>query len=95
MSLVSLISNFRGFFIQARTGDNTIVGTWTPMNDDEAHTVMCNGAADVSSLCIHCYSFIVAIPCQSAVTHRSRDEKDGQVFMWTAPSSDVGQVYFM
>ena len=52
MTLVSLIGDFGGFFVQARTESNSdslssIVGTWTPVMPDEARTVPCNGA-DVS-----------------------------------------------
>ena len=56
VTLIAVIGDFAGFFVQARTENNSdslnsIVGTWTPMMQDnpEAATVPCNGRADVST----------------------------------------------
>ena len=51
VTLVALIGDFAGFFIQARTEDNSnslssIVGTWA--EEPEAATVSCDNRADVS-----------------------------------------------
>ena len=55
VTLVALIGDFAGFFIQARTEDNSdslssIVGTWAPVmtEEPEAATVSCDNRADVS-----------------------------------------------
>ena len=52
VQLVGRVTEFAGFFIQARNESNqdsveSIVGVWTPMNN-EARTVQCNGVDGVS-----------------------------------------------
>ena len=64
VTLVGLIDEFAGFFIQARTENNSdllssIVGTWAPsVPSTEAATVPCNGA-DVSLHYILCLCYII------------------------------------
>ena len=51
VQLQALVGSFRGFFIQARTGDsvNSIIGVWMSL-DDQGQGITCNG---VSGVCSH------------------------------------------
>ena len=53
VTLMALVGDFAGFFVQARTESNSdslssIVGTWAPVTA-EAASVPCDNRADVSS----------------------------------------------
>ena len=68
VTLVGLVNDFAGFFIQARTESNSdsldsIVGTWAPsVPSDQAITVPCNG----DNVSLHyvlylCYSLFLPV----------------------------------
>ena len=53
VQLVGRVSEFAGFFIQARNESHqdsveSIVGVWTPLMSDMARTAICNGVDGVS-----------------------------------------------
>lgn len=88
-------TEFKGYIVQARDGEDTI-GEFEVPNKDDGKTLDCPGGTLVRFAFFYLFPVILSnvFKLKNAVTHSSRDKKKSVTFRWTAPDDFSGSVTF-